>query len=235
MNVFCFFFFSFFPSLPSSLFIHTPAIYSRLTFVFYEQMKRMALARNRAIGVSDRHEEMVQLFEQWGSNSRGTLSTTELNHMIKFVFPPSVNDMFMTNLQHQQYLEQDLAYLTQKYRLEDEIDFKAFETLAKQLETSMREHQLKEAFAFFDTKGDGFIDRDELYFGLSVLEFPHRDASSGHLKEDKVRRLTDHLMALGDPSNLTLISFSSFGAVHDEIRAYQIKKQIKVDNMDHTV
>ena len=197
----------------------------------------MALARSRANAVSERKEELEELFQSWGSNDEGTLNASELQYMMKFVFPPSTNDMFMTHLQHQQFLTEELSHMTRKMKVEDNVDFPTFEAIATLLEVSIREHQLKEAFSFFDTKADGLIDREELYNGLAALEFPHRlnSTNSGHLKQSKLEKMTERLMTLGDPANRTFIDFSSFAAVHDEIRAYQIKKQSKVDNMDHTL
>ena len=178
---------------------------------------------------------MVKLFSEWDSEQKGKLSPTELQHMMKFVFPPSVNDMFLTNLQHQQYLTEDLRNLTQRYRVEDEIDFDAFVAITKQLESSLREHHLRAAFAFFDANADGFIDKEELYNGLATLEFPHNSAKDGHLKHSKLVLLTDRLLELGDPVQHERVAYANFGKVHDEIRAIQIKKQTKVDSMDHTV
>lgn len=197
----------------------------------------MALARNRSHAVSERREELEALFESWGSNDAGTLNPSELQHMMKFVFPPSTNDMFLTNLQHQQFLAEEMARVTRKMKIDEEIDFPTFEAMATLLEVSLRERQLKESFSFFDTKGDGLIDRDELHHGLAALEFPHRlnSKTAGHLKESKLEKMTERLMLLGDPANQAHIDFSSFAAVHDEIRAYQIKKQSKVDSMDHTL
>jgi len=206
-----------------------------LTFVFYEKMKRMALERQRETRVSERNQELIDIFNEWDSGQRGTLSTDELQHMMKFVFPPSLNDMFLTNLQQQQFLAEDLRYLTQRYRVEDAIDFEAFEVITRQLEVSMRDHQLRAAFAFFDTKGDGVIDREELYAGLAALEFPHQSDKDGHLKASKLSLLTDHLLALGDTSHHSTITYSSFGIVYDDIRAIQMRKKSKLDARDHTV
>lgn len=197
----------------------------------------MALARNRVSAVSERKEELEELFESWGSNDKGTLNPSEVQHMMKFVFPPSTNDIFMTNLQHQQYLAEEVGRVTRQMKIDEEIDFRSFQSMAALLEVSLRERQLKEAFCFFDTKGDGLIDREELYHGLAALEFPHHQNSpkSGHLKQSKLEKMTERLMLLGDPANQAVINFTSFASVHDEIRAYQIKKQSKVDGMDHTL
>jgi solute carrier family 25 protein 34/35 len=205
-----------------------------LTFVFYEQMKRMAMNYNRQHRVSERKQELIKLFNEWDSEQRGKLSTAELSHMMKFVFPPSVNDMFLTNLQHQQYLAEDLMHLTQKYRLEDEIDFETFDALTKQLELSLRDHHLKAAFKFFDRNGDGMIDKAELNSGLAALEFPHPSDKDGHLKASKISLLTERLLELGDPKDHVAITYAQFGQVHDEIQAIQIKKQSKVDAAEHT-
>lgn len=195
----------------------------------------MALAHQRNSRVSERKEELKKLFHEWDSGQTGVLSMTELSHMMNYVFPPTLDDMFLTNLQHQQYLTEDLRNLTQRHRVEEGIDFETFWNITKQLEQTLHEHHMRAAFAFFDAKGDGVIDREELSCGLAALEFPHVLHKDGHLKAAKLETLTDRLMQLGDPKNKEQITFANFSRVQDEIRHIHNKKQHKVENLDHTL
>jgi len=183
-----------------------------LTFMFLEQMKRMAQKRIRTQHEKKRIEDLSALFQQYDLDNNGKLDISEVKSMVKRVIPRQV-DNYLSEVQYESLIENDVQRL---FKLADAdnsgyIEFSEFAKLVANLESLVREHELKAAFNYFDKNGDGKIDRNEILIALkAVRPLIHGVNIEDREYEEMLKQDVEHLMSFADIDHSGCIEFDEF-------------------------
>jgi Ca2+-binding EF-hand superfamily protein len=198
-----------------------------LTFVFLEQMKRLDLRYKDYQYDNARREALEELFKRVDSSGDGFLDVDEVRDMLRIAFPPLMAP-HLSETQYEQLLEEDTLELFRQCDADcsGTLDVHEFLKISTAMEKILHDHNLKAAFAFFDTDHNGRIEVQEFVEILKTMG--HRpDGVSEEEFDEAIQQDVIKLMSFLDHDHRGYLDYEAFSRLCPKLGAVQGKRLLK--------